>query len=152
MDDFFAIALASAIALNLDTIRIATLVWEQPALAEKLKSASSEEPRPADAKGAIENGEHLVTTINKLAIRGSGFPVGWPPGHFFDLQDGNGKWEAFWVASPSVWYRPVIGWFITAVAALFGAPFWFDILQSVVRLKGAGPSPDEKTNKRAASS
>jgi hypothetical protein len=46
----------------------------------------------------------------------------------------------------------LLGWLITAVAALFGAPFWFDALQSIIRLKGAGPSPDEKATNRAASS
>jgi hypothetical protein len=44
------------------------------------------------------------------------------------------------------------GWLITAFAALFGAPFWFDVLQSVIRLKGSGPSPAEKANKQAAAS
>jgi hypothetical protein len=37
-----------------------------------------------------------------------------------------------------------VGWLITAVATLFGAPFWFDALERVVRLKGSGPSPAEK--------
>jgi hypothetical protein len=36
------------------------------------------------------------------------------------------------------------GWLVTALATLFGAPFWFDVLQSVTRLKGAGPSPMER--------
>jgi hypothetical protein len=146
----FVIALLAAFLINLDTIRVGTLLWEQPALAEKLKSASINEPQPTDAKGAIETGRHLVTAINNLAQEG--FPVGWAPGHFLDVQDDAGHWEALWVAPPSIWYRPVLGWFITAVAALFGAPFWFDALQSIVRLKGAGPSPDEKANNRAASS
>ncbi len=146
----FVIALITAFAVNLDTIRVATLLWEQPALAQKLKLASIDEPRPKNADEAIESGKRLVTAINTLALEG--FPVGWPPGHFFDVQDENGKWQAFWAASPSVWYRPLIGWFITAVAALFGAPFWFDMLQSIIRLKGSGPSPAEKTNGRAASS
>ena len=146
----FVIALITAFAVNLDTIRVATLLWEQPALAQKLKLASIDEPQPKSADEAIESGKQLVTAINTLAQEG--FPVGWPPGHFFDVQDEKGKWQAFWGASPSVWYRPLIGWFITAVAALFGAPFWFDMLQSIIRLKGSGPSPDEKANRRAASS
>ncbi len=44
----------------------------------------------------------------------------------------------------------VLGWIITALASLFGAPFWFDTLQQVIRLKGSGPSPAEKTNNTAA--
>jgi hypothetical protein len=44
----------------------------------------------------------------------------------------------------------VTGWLITAVATLFGAPFWFDALERVVRLKGSGPSPAEKRSGMAA--
>jgi len=44
----------------------------------------------------------------------------------------------------------VAGWLITAFAALFGAPFWFDTLQQFVRLKGSGPSPLEKQNNTGA--
>jgi hypothetical protein len=146
----FLIALVAAFVINLDTIRVGTLLWEQPALAEKLKWASINEPQPTNAKGAIESGERIANAINALAQEG--FPVGWPPGHFFDIQDADGVLRPFWAASPSVWYRPLVGWFITAVAALFGAPFWFDMLQSIIRLKGAGPSPAEKEDKRAASS
>src|SRR6202035_252879 len=69
----FVVALIAAFVANLDTFRVATLLWEQPALAEKVKLASIEEPRATDSKGAIENGEHLVAAINKLAQEG--FPV-----------------------------------------------------------------------------
>jgi hypothetical protein len=44
----------------------------------------------------------------------------------------------------------VVGWIITGLAALFGAPFWFDLLQQICRLKGTGPSPDEKQEGTAA--
>jgi hypothetical protein len=35
----------------------------------------------------------------------------------------------------------VAGWLITASAALFGAPFWFDVLQRFVNLRGTGQKP-----------
>jgi hypothetical protein len=35
----------------------------------------------------------------------------------------------------------IIGWCITATAALFGAPFWFDLLKQVVQLRGTGKKP-----------
>ena len=47
------------------------------------------------------------------------------------------------LASPSG-FEMVLGWLITAIATLFGAPFWFDALEQLVRLKGSGPSPAEK--------
>jgi hypothetical protein len=146
----FLIALLAAVVINLDTIRVGALLWEQPALAEQLKLTSIESSVPKTADDAISTGEQVITAINKMALEG--FPVGWPPGHLFDIQDDKGHWEALWVAPFSIWYRPVLGWLITAVAALFGAPFWFDTLQSMVRLKGAGPSPAEKANNTAASS
>jgi hypothetical protein len=46
-----------------------------------------------------------------------------------------------WVASG---LDLIVGWLITAVATLFGTPFWFDALQQTISLKGAGPSPAEK--------
>jgi hypothetical protein len=36
----------------------------------------------------------------------------------------------------------VAGWFVTASTALFGAPFWFDLMQRVVRMRGTGEKPD----------
>jgi hypothetical protein len=53
-------------------------------------------------------------------------------------------------AANSTWPRLGVGWVITAFAALFGAPFWFDLLQQIIRLKGAGPSPSEKDDKTGA--
>jgi hypothetical protein len=37
----------------------------------------------------------------------------------------------------------VAGWIITASTALFGAPFWFDLMQRVVRLRSTGTRPDD---------
>jgi hypothetical protein len=36
----------------------------------------------------------------------------------------------------------VAGWLMTALTALFGAPFWFDLMQRVVRMRGTGDKPD----------
>jgi hypothetical protein len=38
----------------------------------------------------------------------------------------------------------LVGWAITASTALFGAPFWFDLLQRTMQLRGTGSKPDEK--------
>jgi hypothetical protein len=146
----FLITLLTAFAVNLDTIRVGTLLWGQPALAERLKSTAIPSSASATVGQAIISGEQVIAAVNQMAQ--DGLPVGWAPGHFLEIQDSTGDWKALWVVPPSIWYRSVLGWFITAVAALFGAPFWFDILQSVVRLKGAGPSPDEKATNRGASS
>jgi hypothetical protein len=41
------------------------------------------------------------------------------------------------------WVVP-FGWLITALSALFGAPFWFDLLQRLVNLRGTGGKPGER--------
>jgi hypothetical protein len=38
-------------------------------------------------------------------------------------------------------FIPLVGWLLTASSALFGAPFWFDLLQKFVQLRGTGGKP-----------
>ncbi|MET0856704.1 MAG: hypothetical protein ABWY27_08140 [Telluria sp.] len=53
-----------------------------------------------------------------------------------------------WTTFPPVFNQDfalqVVGWMITASTALFGAPFWFDLLQRTMQLRGTGSKPDEK--------
>ncbi|HEX9172395.1 MAG TPA: hypothetical protein VF861_07025 [Telluria sp.] len=37
-----------------------------------------------------------------------------------------------------------LGWFITALAATLGAPFWFDMLNRVISIRSTGKAPEEK--------
>jgi hypothetical protein len=37
------------------------------------------------------------------------------------------------------------GWLITALAAAQGAPFWFDLLNKLLQLRGSGTKPAEQT-------
>lgn len=36
------------------------------------------------------------------------------------------------------------GWLITAATAMFGAPFWFDLLQRTIQMRGTGATPAER--------
>jgi hypothetical protein len=140
----FVIALFFALLVNLDSVRLATVLWEQPVLADKL--ATSRLPPMIDSEPKSQ-AEALVALTSMLQ---ADLPVGWAPGHFMEASDGHGGWHTVWVFPSALW--SMFGWLITAIAALFGAPFWFDVLQSVIRLKGSGPSPAEKADNRAAAS
>ncbi|HTB99478.1 MAG TPA: hypothetical protein VK705_02230 [Ferruginibacter sp.] len=48
------------------------------------------------------------------------------------------------------WGLAILGWFITALAISLGAPFWFDLLQKVISLRGTGDTPEETEKKKAA--
>lgn len=87
----------------------------------------------ADPALQLPPGAGVGTVLDHAGL----LPIGWQPGH-------PGPKGVRFVA------LAIPGWVLTAVASLFGAPFWFDALQTVVRLKGAGPSPAEKKKGRAA--
>jgi hypothetical protein len=116
----FLIAFGVAGALNIDTIQVTEALWARPLLA---KGVDAKYPNVASA----------VTDLDKL-----GLPIGWSSAPAASSQG----------AMPRL--VSVLGWLITAIATVFGAPFWYDILQTVVRIKGAGPSPQEKKTGSAA--
>ena len=110
----FAVALLLSAGRNVNAIQIAQATWAQPALVQALHVSEGQ-----------PTAEAAINALNKS------LPVGWPEGQWMHLQEGR-------------WQQQMLGWLITAFATLFGAPFWFDLLQGVVRLKGSGPSPGEK--------
>lgn len=46
-------------------------------------------------------------------------------------------------ADASCAFFSVAGWVVTAFAAVLGAPFWFDLLGKLVKLRGSGAKPDD---------
>jgi hypothetical protein len=151
----FGIALAVSALINVDTIHLTTQLWEHPTIADALKSPVAPGAPPATFDQQIK---YVTDTTSYLQTH---LPIGWEPGHFFQANlgapicdpkpqtpPGNpycGPWNA-----PRDFLAQIAGWLATAIATLFGAPFWFDALQGIIRLKGAGPSPAEKANGRAA--
>jgi hypothetical protein len=52
-------------------------------------------------------------------------------------------WTSFPPQFDGAFLLQVAGWLVTAATALFGAPFWFDILQRAMQMRGTGGKPDE---------
>ena len=119
----FIIALVLAAFLNVDAIHVAKALWQQPMLAKTIEAMPGDTPEQALAK-----------------LEALGLPIGWT--NETSRRLGGNPWEAA-VA--------LLGLLVTAVATLFGAPFWFDSLQRITRLKGSGPSPAEKKANSGAS-
>ena len=81
------------------------------------------QPNPSQtAQEAIAKAEQL------------GIPFGWNDEAFNYIQSKKTADDPFWYN----WAFVIVGWLISAVATLFGAPFWFDALQKFVQLRGAG--------------
>jgi hypothetical protein len=110
----FAIALTFAGILNVSSFEVGKTLWQQPMLARTI------------APRADVNLAQALKQLECLDV-----PIGWTAARFKNLWSLGGL-------------ETLLGWLITAVATLFGAPFWFDALEQIIRLKGSGPSPAEK--------
>jgi hypothetical protein len=114
------IAFILAIALNISTINVATTLWRDPAL----RQAVAAEAEPLVRGGNTPQATDVSKVLDKLPL-----PIGWtaPPKFSRDA----------WCS----WLTMIAGWMLTGFSAFFGAPFWFDLLTSVVNLRGTGPKP-----------
>ena len=96
------------IGLNVDTVNVATRLWNDPALRQSLSAQAAQIEAPAGANAARQEIEAL------------GLPVGW----------GDNAPDSIFDALP--------GWIIAIAALNLGAPFWFDLLSRLARLRGSG--------------
>lgn len=121
----FLFALLFAGLFNFDCIHLALRLWQQPVLARSLVIGDG-----TTAESLIEQADRYL-------------PVGWSAGQAIWPQASRGD-PLTWLPVTSAQWLMLLGWLITGFAALFGAPFWFDTLQKIARLRGSGPSPVEK--------
>ena len=139
-----AIGLILSLAFNVDTIAIANNLLRSPALRSAIAARAS-------TTGQIPGGSHtgrntpglsaalpapnpIQTFLTNLQVQldGLDMPIGWPdPG----LATADLSW----------WLKKIIGILITGFAVSQGAPFWFDMLNRITNLRGAGSPPDKAT-------
>jgi hypothetical protein len=128
----FIIALVMAGLLNVSAINIGQALWRRPMMAKAIGPQTNLTTK------------NVIDQLN--ALQALDVPIGW------NTPIGNNESLLKPASAAAGFYLMLFaGWIITAIATLFGAPFWFDSLQQIIRLKGAGPSPAEKAEKTAAS-
>jgi len=118
-----------AVLLNLDTLALAHALWTQPATRASVVAAAQQvmddvpETFPTEPNRRVELLRAAVAETQDV-----GLPIGWqrPP-------------------EPLEWPATVAGLALTTLALSLGAPFWFDVLQQIVRLRGSGPPPEPET-------
>jgi hypothetical protein len=109
------IALILTIAFNLDAVRVAQALWDQPAVIKAIGPLT------------IASGTSAVDALKQF--QGLGLPFGWDNDAIAYIKS---------MTNGPHWIFAIAGWIITALSTLFGAPFWFDALQKFVQLRGAG--------------
>jgi hypothetical protein len=123
----FWIGLVMCIALNLDTVNIASVLWTQPAVRDALVAMAEKTPAPTDTTGTADPGataRAMAQQLQAIQIAG-GLPLGWS-----ELP-----------ATPGAWGLKLIGFFASALALSLGARFWFDALKNLLSLRAANKPP-----------
>jgi len=124
----WVLAFLIAFTVNVDALQIAKRLWVEPsvraALVNQAQTASSRSSNQTNPTSELDSlpvplGWHLASARHD--------PQGFP---FYE------KWSMFWTL-----LTKLIGLSLTAVAITFGAPFWFDTLSKLARLRNSGAPP-----------
>ena len=115
-----AIAAVVVVATNANTLQIVAVLWENDAL----RSAIAAQAEAAAALGDVSEIEDARGQLET-------FPIGW------------GEKTETEPCSPWWWAHSIVGWLLTIAAVSLGAPFWFDLLGKVARLRASGSKPEQ---------
>jgi hypothetical protein len=147
-----AIAIAVAVGLNANTVRIAERLEQEPATRQAVATA---------AEKSIEKEASAPETVaQKQAREKEEGELKKPPAAVVEIQKGGEHLSEaskelaalnlpiFWSKANALhsmpWWKDALGWLITVIAISLGAPFWFDTLNKLANLRLAGKSPEEK--------
>ena len=107
------LATCVVIVIGVDTIAIATVLWQEQGMRATLAASATQTTSPVTAEDAIN-------TLSQFNL-----PLGW------------GTLPNNWLE----WVLKIVGLVISVLAVSLGAPFWFDVLNRVGSLRAAGPVP-----------
>jgi len=105
------LAAVAVIGLNIDSVHVGTALSNDGAL----RTAVAAQASSARFKGSPSNAANAIDRVSQLKV-----PMGW----------GAGTQHSPLEALP--------GWIITIAALSLGAPFWFDALSRLARMRGSG--------------
>jgi len=119
------IGVVVAIAINANTLTMGERLWKDPAVRGAVvgqATSVSDAPRSA---GDLNSAANAVDGVVKLGV-----PMGWP-------RDANDPRHVSFTSVRDGAYA-VLGWTLTIIAIALGAPFWFDTLSRLSRLRSSG--------------
>lgn len=157
----FVVGFLLAILFNVDSIYIFQHLEKNPALvqslveqAKKIEADRQQLSTSATVNPAANSAERTDTTVQDLQARlknlnqqisdfeQMGLPVGWYSTQAqAKVNSGMKDYIVSQLLEPMKW----IGWLITALAGVLGAPFWFDAISKLFAIRGAGRKPEEAT-------
>jgi hypothetical protein len=169
----FVIGFLVALFFKIDSIHVLTELWSRPTLAAAISGPAALEMIKAAGAAAsqgeagqfLQKNSELAAPSHSKAEPSPGGGTG-VSGLAGDVSCGplrsGGNQVNQWICTlrtlpvgwgnatePSLfgWIELIIGLIITASSAVFGAPFWFDMLQRLVQIRGVGPKPPTENDK-----
>jgi hypothetical protein len=147
------IGLALAVLLNVNTIAIAHYLFRHDA--ERAAIVARAEAVARDPSFVRDTGQGQYTRA-RAALDSLRLPIGWDNARFVV------PWETRLVRGANgavdtelalrLWehvFEPIVGWLLTAMAAMLGAAFWFDLLNKVMVVRST-VKPHEKSPEEAS--
>jgi hypothetical protein len=134
------IAMVVTVVANVDSVRIAKRLWNDPAQRQaSVDAAQKFIDKKTQIQGSVTEGSEgeLKKKIDLLA---QDLPVGLPLGWH-----GTEKWDNFHMFTWD-FFQMLFGWIFTALALSLGAPFWFDLLNKFMVVRST-VKPKEKAGK-----
>jgi hypothetical protein len=157
-----AVAIPLTMLVNADSLDIGCVVWKDPTVraslvAEAQKTDVSPPPPPAEPeelRDVLANVDAYTSSLRSVRV-----PIGWAEATSAALSDEQRQIQAAMnqitgCRNPgprpntlSGWGQAIgthwVGWFITVLAISLGSPFWFDLLNKFMTIRGGGKSPEE---------
>lgn len=153
----FWVGLAVAICLNVDSLAISRSLIQSDSLRSTIADQAAAIAQGVAAAKELGKTEEVPDLKDRLAqvmgLRTAGLPIGYACLGSADAAMGKPIADqvraivvSCWADTPSApgLLAKLIGWLITAVAVSLGAPFWFDLINRLTNLRGAGPKPAAK--------
>lgn len=127
------LALVLSVALNADTITITNSLSSDSTLRAAVVAAAEETAKtpPTESKTPLTRITELRGELEHL-----GLPIGW-------LKASDDYVDPREVPTDAQgWFYKILGLLLTTIAVSLGAPFWFDLLNKLVNLRGTGKESD----------
>jgi hypothetical protein len=123
----WVLAFVTAFTLNADALQMAKRLWVEPGARAAIVNQARNATNGTGETSPREQIESLPVALGWHLESARHDPQGFP---FYE------KWSSVWAL-----VAKLIGLSLTAVAISFGAPFWFDALSKLARLRVSGAPP-----------
>ena len=125
------IGVAIAVGLNANTLTMGERLWKDPAVRSAVVAQATSPSVTGRTPGATPQDRLNRAADNVDGVVKVGVPLGWPP------QDAADPRHVSFTTAPAALHA-FFGWLLTIIAIGLGAPFWFDALSRLSRLRGTG--------------